>query len=230
MSTNFVLTDVRHTKPILSDLKKINMATQEKYISLRDKLNRKFSDTTDGVGLISVLWLNCAIMTCVYQLQTSYFQTMLVRLRTLIDTFADYHTTLLMQMIRPLSMFFPFESFRVLIYYYISTVYKFIYGFLKTVVTIYGGFFNHFYLQMLFVMTVTTPLMMLDLALSFGVMFTHEIYAILFGTKRKRAQFFYRFAMGYGMMVLIMVDSSKDNSRVVEIEDYLVNCLKKMLL
>jgi hypothetical protein len=230
MSTsNFVLTDVRHTKPILSDLRKGSKADQEKYSHLKDKLIDRFADTDSGVMVSSVVWLLSAILTSSYILKSAYFENMMTRLRILVDLFAEHHTNMIFSIIKPLGMFFPFETFRFVVLYYINMVYRTIFGLLNFAISTYTSMAYSHYFQLMFMAVIVCPLIIIDFILSFIYMFSHELFSILLRSNRKRSQFIYRPVLLYGIIVLVLVDARNHKEREAEVEDFVINCLKKIV-
>lgn len=230
MSLPFVLTDVRSTEPILMDLKRCGGNDAQKYDSLKNAMIKNFAgvhSSADNLTMISATWFYASMMTCVYALKTIYAQEMLIRLKTMMDLFAQYHTSLLFDIVKPLSSFFPFETFRFVVYYYLDLVYRTIYG----VMSIFASVFiqRSFLLQLAFVMLMTVPGLIIDIIISFYIMMAYEVYAIIFKTPRKRVQFFYRFALLYGVIVLIFANTTGNKEREEEVEDFIIKCLGKIL-
>jgi hypothetical protein len=227
--SNFVLTDVRHTKPILSDLRKGSKADQEIYSHFRDKLIDRFSESDNGVMMSSVVWLISAILTSSYILKSAYYENIMTRLRILVDLFAEHHTNMIFSIVKPLSMFFPFETFRFVVLYYINMVYRTVFGLLNFAISTYTSMVHSHYFQLIFMALIICPLLIIDFMLSFIYMFSHELFAILFRSDRKRSQFIYRPVLLYGIIVLVLVDARNHKEREAEVEDFVINCLKKII-
>ena len=225
----FTITDSRHIKPILMDLKKCNHFEYQHFSTLKDNLVAEYSLTEKDTYLISFYWLLISFLRVFYLLENKYYSLIQSRLETIIALSAEYHATLISQLLQPFHLFYPINTFLIVIKYYLSLIYGIFFNIVSFFLKEYVKNSANFFIYVLFISILLIPILVVELILSLWIMIIHEFTSILLGTQVRRSQFIYRFVLLYGVIVLVLVNTNDDIQKEASIDQFIMNCIHKIL-